>query len=155
LLALVDAGQFADAGRLLFESNLREAFADDPQCLLRIRWVEGKILARRGRHEDAARVFREIRTGFRSHGLEYVAALAGTDEAAMLLHLGRREEAHLLALDLALTFHLRGMSAEAGRALRFLEAACRGRTATPELAERIGRFLDQAQSNSKLRFEVA
>lgn len=134
---------------------MREVFADDPQCLLRIRWVEGKILARRGRHEDAARVFREVRTGFRSQGLEYVAAVAGTAEAAMLLHLGRREEAHLLALDLSLTFHQRGMPAEAGRALRFLETACRGRTATPELAERVGRFLDQARSNSTLRFEAS
>jgi tetratricopeptide (TPR) repeat protein len=155
LNALVDAGQLAEAGRLLFESNLREVFADDPQCLLRIRWVEGKLLARRGQHADAARVFREVRNGFRDQGLEYVAAVAGTDEAAMLLHLGRREEAHLLALDLSLTFHQKGMSAEAGRALRFLEAACRGQTATPDLAEKVGRFLDQAQRNSQLRFEAS
>ncbi|HKH44410.1 MAG TPA: hypothetical protein VKM72_07090 [Thermoanaerobaculia bacterium] len=155
LNALVDAGQLAEAGRLLFESNLREVFADDPQCLLRIRWVEGKILARRGRYEDAARIFGDVRAGFRDHALEYVAAVVGTDEAAMLLHLGRREEAHLLAIDLSLTFHQLSMSAEAERALRFLEASCRGRTATPELAERVGRFLDQAQHNSQLRFEAS
>jgi hypothetical protein len=122
---------------------------------LRLRWTEGKILARRGRTADAARVFAEVRSGFRSHGLEYVAAVAGTDEAAMLLRMGQRKEAHLLALDLWRTFQQHGIHAEAERALRFLEVACRGRVATPVLAERVGRFLDQAQRDRTLRFEPA
>lgn len=155
LLALVNAGRLGEAGRLLFESGLRETFAEDPQSLLRLRWTEGKLLARRGRISDAARVFSEVRSGFRSHGLEYVAAVAGTDEAAMLLRMGQRKEAHLLALDLWRTFQQRGIHAEAERALRFLEVACRGRVATPVLAERVGRFLDQAQRDRTLRFEPA
>lgn len=155
LLSLVNAGRLGEAGRLLIESGLREAFAEDPQSLLRLRWTEGKLLSRRGRIADAARVFSEVRSGFRSHGLEYVAAVAGMDEAAMLLRLGQRKEAHLLALDLWRTFQQHGIHAEAERALRFFEVACRGRVATPILAERVGRFLDQAQRDRMLRFEPA
>ena len=42
---------------------------------------------------------------------------------------------------------------EAERALLFLEAACRGHVATPELAEGVGRFLDRAANDRRLRFD--
>jgi tetratricopeptide (TPR) repeat protein len=151
--ALVDAGRLTEAGQVLLESDLRQAFADDPQSLLRLRWVEGKLLARRGRLADATRVLTEVRIGFRSQGLEYVAAVAGADEAALLLRQDLKKEAHLLALDLLRTFSRLGISEEAGRALRFLEIACRGRVATPELAEGVSRFLDRAAHDRCLRFD--
>jgi tetratricopeptide (TPR) repeat protein len=151
--ALVDSGRLAEAGQVLLESDLRQAFAEDPQSLLRLRWVEAKLLARRGRLADATRVLSEVRAGFRSHGLEYVAAVAGADEAALLLRQGLKKEAHGLALDLRRTFSRLGIHEEAERALQFLEIACRGRVATPELAERVGRFLDRAAHDRRLRFE--
>lgn len=151
--SLVDAGRLGEAGEVFFESGLRQAFADDPQSLLRLRWVEAKMLSRRGRLADAARVLGDVRTGFRSQGLEYVAAVAGADEAAVLLRLGRKKEAHLLALDLWLTFQRHGIHAEAERALRFLETACRTQAASPDLAERVGRFLEDARRDRGLRFD--
>lgn len=153
--SLVDAGRLAEAGQVLFESDLRQAFADDPQSLLRLRWVEAKLLARRGRLADAARVLGEVRAGFRQHGLEYVAAVAGADEAALLLRQNLKKEAHVLALELSRTFSRLGIHEEAERALQFLESACRGHVATPELAERIGRFLDRAANDRRLRFDPA
>ena len=151
--ALVDAGRLAEAGQVLLESDLRQAFAEDPQSLLRLRWVEAKLLALRGRVADAARVLSEVRAGFRSQGLDYVAAVAGADEAALLLRQGLKKEAHLLAMDLWRTFSRLGIHEEAERALQFLEIACRGRVATPELAERVGRFLDRAAHDRRLRFD--
>jgi len=151
--SLVDAGRLGEAGQVLFESDLRQVFADDPQSLLRLRWVEGKLLARRGRLADATRVLAEVRAGFRGHGLEYVAAVAGADETALLLRQGLKKEAHLLAMDLWRTFSRLGIHEEAERALRFLEIACRGQVATPELAEGVGRFLDRAENDRRLRFD--
>ncbi len=151
--SLVDAERLAEAGQVLFESDLRQVFADDPQSLLRLRWVEGKLLALRGRLADATRVLAEVRAGFRSHGLEYVAAVAGADETALLLRQGLKKEAHLLAMDLWRTFSRLGIHEEAERALRFLEIACRGQVATPELAEGISRFLDHAENDRRLRFD--
>jgi tetratricopeptide (TPR) repeat protein len=151
--SLVEAGRLAEAGQVLFESDLRQAFADDPQSLLRVRWVEAKLLALRGRLADATRVLAEVRAGFRDQGLEYVAAVAGADEAALLLRQNLKKEAHTLALELARTFARLGIHEEAERALLFLEAACRRHVATPELAEGVGRFLDRAANDRRLRFE--
>jgi tetratricopeptide (TPR) repeat protein len=83
--SLVDAGRLAEAEQVLFESDLRQAFAEEPQSLLRLCWVEGKLLARRGRLADATRVLAEVRAGFREQGLHYVAAVAGADQTALLL----------------------------------------------------------------------
>jgi tetratricopeptide (TPR) repeat protein len=151
--SLVEAGRLAEAGQVLFESDLRQAFAEDPQSLLRVRWVEAKLLARRGRLADATRVLGEVRAGFREQGLFYVAAVAGADEAAQLLRQNLKKEAHALALELARTFARLGIHEEAERALLFLEVACRGHVATPELAEGVGRFLDRAANDRGLRFE--
>lgn len=151
--SLVDAGRLGEAGQVLFESDLRQAFAEDPQSLLRLRWVEAKLLARRGRLADATRVLGEVRAGFRRQGLEYVAAVAGADEAALLLRQNLKKEAHALALELARTFSRLGIHEEAERALLFLEAACRGHVATPEIAEGVGRFLDRAANDRRLRFD--
>lgn len=151
--SLVGAGRLAEAGQVLFESDLRQAFAEDPQSLLRVRWVEAKLLARRGRLADATRVLGEVRAGFRAQGLEYVAAVAGADEAALLLRQDLKKEAHALALELARTFARLGIHEEAEQALLFLEVACRGHVATPELAEGVGRFLDRAANDRHLRFD--
>lgn len=152
--ALVDAGRLAEAGQVLLESDLRKALAEDPQSLLRLRWVEAKLLALRGRLADATRILSDVRAGFRGQGLDYAAAVAGADEAALLLRQGLKKEAHLLAMDLWRTFSRLGIHEEAERALQFLEIACRGRVATPELAERVGRFLDRAAHDRRLRFDT-
>lgn len=68
LLALVDSGQYREAGRMLLKAGLREAFADDPVNLLRLRWTEGRILAGRNRLAQAERAFREVREGFLAGG---------------------------------------------------------------------------------------
>ena len=54
---------------------------------------------------------------------------------------------------LARTFARLGIHEEAEQALLFLEVACRGHVATPELAEGVGRFLDRAANDRRLRFD--
>ena len=152
--ALVDSGDLHEAVRLLVVTGLREKLEEDPLNKVRLRWVEGKILARRERLQEAEEVFAEVRAGFRQQGLEYVAAVAGVDQAIVLLRQGKQNEAHLLAYDLWVTFHRHEVHEEADRALAFLEVVCRLKVVTVRMAEGVRSFLDQAQDNRRLRFDL-
>jgi len=155
LWALVEAGRFAEAGRVLFKHDLRRAFADDPLSVLRLRWVETKLLAARGRCADAEGVFREVRAGFVDRGLEYVAAMVGMDLAAVLLRQEKKDEARDLAWEMHQAFRRSEVDPQAVLAVRTFEAACRMKVATAPMAERVGGFLGQLQRSPGLRFDAA
>jgi tetratricopeptide (TPR) repeat protein len=149
--ALVQAGKFTEAGEILLKSGLRKAFAEDPLNLLRLRWVEAKILAGRGRLADAERVFGEVRTGFRAQALHYDAALAGMDLALVLTKQGK--DIRPLAREIHRACEAQGIHPEAVRALRSFEILCEHRGATAERVERFRTFLDRLQHFPRLRFE--
>lgn len=153
LKTLVDCGRFQEAGKLLLRSGLRQKFADDPLNLLRLRWVEAKILAGHGRLEDAEEALRSIYWGFHQRGLHYVAAVVGLDLAEVLLRQAKHAEAHALSVDLYNTFEERRIDVEAQRALMTFEVVCSIQAATPKIARRIGDFLDRRQHDPWLLFE--
>jgi tetratricopeptide (TPR) repeat protein len=153
LKTLVDCGRFQEAGRLLLQSGLRQKFADDPLNLLRLRWVEAKIMAGHGRLDDAQEALAAVHRGFHQRGLHYVAAVAGLDLAEVMLRLDKKTEAHCLAVDLYNTFQERRIDIEAQRALMTFEVVCSCQAATPKIARRIGDFLDRRQHNPTLLFE--
>jgi len=153
LKTLVDCGRFHEAGKLLLKSGLRQKFADDPLNLLRLRWVEAKILAGHGRLENAEEAFRSVYWGFHQRGLHYVAAVAGLDLAEVMLRQSKPSEAHALSVDLFNTFQEHQIDVEAQRALMTFEVVCSVQAATPKIARRIGEFLDRRQHNPRLLFE--
>lgn len=117
--ATVDCGDFRRAAEILMESGLRQAFASDPLNLLRLRWMEGKILAGLGKLSRAEEVLCQVRAEFQQRGLQYDAALAGLDLAEVWLSQGREEELHLLAEEMIDTFLELEIHPEAIKALRF------------------------------------
>jgi tetratricopeptide (TPR) repeat protein len=149
LLAL---GEYREAGRLLFESNLREVFAGEPVILLQLRWVEGKILAGRRRVAQAERALLDVREGFLARGEEYDAALVGLDLAGVWLELGKAREVEELAEEMFETFQDLGVHREALRAVRYFRAACREQVATAELARQVARFIRQVEWHPQRRF---
>jgi tetratricopeptide (TPR) repeat protein len=151
--ALVDAGNLGEAGRMLLESGLRQTFADDPLNLLRIRWVEGKILAGRDRFKEAERVFTEVRDGFRVQGLELVSANAGLDLAKLLLRQGKNEVVHELAKELVAHAKERKIHPEAVNALHGFEYVCRMKIVSVRNAQLTQKFLHQLESRPGLRWE--
>jgi len=151
--ALVDAGDLREASRLLLESGLRQIFADDPLNLLRIRWVEGKILAGRDRFKEAERVFTEVRDGFRAQGLEFVAAVAGLDLAKLLLRQGKVGPLHELAKELAARARQRKIHPEAVNALRGFEYVCRVKVVSVRNAELTQKFLNRLEDRPSLTWE--
>lgn len=152
LNALVGAGRYAEAGKLLLESGLRRRFAEDPLNLLRLRWVEGKILTGHGRLDDAERVLAEVRSGFLEHELAYVAAVAGLDQAELRLRQGK--EVHELAGDILARFQEHDVAPEAVYALMAFEVLCRERAVTENITRRIRSFVEQSEGDSTLRFDL-
>jgi tetratricopeptide (TPR) repeat protein len=157
--ALVDAGDLHGAVRMLVQSDLREKLASDPLNRVRLRWVEGKILALQKRYEEAEKVFAEVRAGFREQKLEYVASVAGVDQTIMLVHQRKLQEAHLVARDLFLVFYAQEYvnnvnAEEALKALSFLDNLCAMKIINVYMAEAVRSFLEEARQDKGLRFDL-
>ncbi len=150
--ALTDAGKFREAGQLLLESGLRQKFADDPLNLLRLRWVEGKIMAGRGRYGDAERIFAEVRAGFLERGLGFVAAVAGTDLAKALLKQAKMIDLYKLSQQLYDMACGGKIHKEAQRALLGFEVCCRHGVVTEPVVDRLRGFLNRLEHDSDLEF---
>ncbi|HEX4966101.1 MAG TPA: hypothetical protein VF173_35150 [Thermoanaerobaculia bacterium] len=151
--AMTDCGQFQQASRMLMGSGLRQAFAGDPINLLRLRWVEGKILAGLNRLARAERALAEVRQGFEERGLGYDAALVGLELAAVWLRQGKTAEVRELAQDMLDTFEELEIEREALCALWFFNEACRHKVATPRMAHGVRSFLGRLHAEPRLRFD--
>jgi len=150
--ALIESGKFSEAGQELLKSGLRLKFADDPLNLDRIRWVEAKILAGRGRLSAAEQAFCTVREGFRKHGLTYVAALAGMDLALVRVKQGK--DVHDLATELHAECQAHGVNPEAVQALKIFELLGRHKAVTVPRVERLRDFLVQLQHSPRLRLDL-
>ena len=150
---LIEAGEIHEARELLLKSGLRKKLANDPLNLRRIRWVDGKIFAARGRHADAERVFIEVRDGFRKEGLELVAAVAGLDVAKIVLRQGRLDQAYEVARELLARAERCRLPPAAQSALHTFEIMCEMRLAETRNAERVQRFLRDLERRPSLQWE--
>jgi len=151
--ALVDAGDLREASGILIKGNLRQIFANDPLNLLRVRWLEGKLLAARGRYANAERVLTEVRDGFRAQGLEYVAAVAGVDLAKVFLDQKKHRALHSTALDLLERAKRKKLDGSAQLALLTFEVMCDEKVAEKRHASYLQRFLQEAELHPGLHFE--
>jgi tetratricopeptide (TPR) repeat protein len=149
---LAEAGHYTEAGRLLLESGLRHAFADQPLNLLRLRWIEGKIQVGLGRLAKAAEILSEVRDGFEQLGESYDAALVGIELAAVWLDLGHGEEARKLASEALATFRKLEVEREAVRAVAFLNDACQLEVASGAMAREVASFVKRVEWQPQLRF---
>lgn len=152
VLALVEAGNFSEAGKLLLESGLRQAFANDPLNLLKLRWVEGKIFAGLRKLWRAEQIFIEVKEKFSHHGREYLVAMLDLELAGVLLRQGRVDEVELLAEEALEIFRTLEVGREALKAVRYLREACRRKRATAELVQQVVRFLSDHELKPGLRF---
>jgi tetratricopeptide (TPR) repeat protein len=117
---LADCGQFGEAGRLLLESGLRRTFAAEPIALLKVRWVEARILGGLGKLPQAETALIEVRNEFLRLQNKTEAALVGLDLAAVWLRQKKGRELEQLSRSMLATFRYLGAQQEADEALRFL-----------------------------------
>src|SRR3954452_22512382 len=153
LFALADAGEFREASELLLQSGLRQKFADDPLNLLRLRWVEAKILAGHGRFEAAEKALSEVRGTFRMRRLELVATIAGLDLAKILFQQGKLDSLYWLVRELRVAADAHHLPGSVGRALAILEVLCQVQNVTLAMMEAVQRFFQRLQHNPHLPWD--
>jgi len=151
--SMVDRDAFKDAGRMLLESGLRQTFADEPLNLLKLRWVEGKVLAGLGKLGRAERTFEQVREELLLREREYDAALVGLELAAVWLRQGKTAQVRELAEETYESLRDLGVHQEAFRAVLFLREACRRQAVTVSLLRKLHGFLVRLEWNPQLRFE--
>ncbi len=150
LFALADAGEYREASELLLQSDLRRKFADDPLNLLRLRWVEAKILAGHGRLVEAEKALSDVRASFRVRRLELVATIAGLDLAKVLFRQGKMDHLYRLVRELRIAAEAYRLPDAVSRALATLEVMCQVRNVTLAMVEAVQRFFQRLEHNPSL-----
>jgi tetratricopeptide (TPR) repeat protein len=151
--ALVDCGEFKEAGRILLISGLRQTLAAEPLSLLKLRGVEAKVLAGLGKLGRAEWTFEQVREEFLSRERAYDAALVGLELAAVWLRQGKVARVRELAEETYEILRDLGVHQEAFRAVLFLREACRQQAVTLGLLRQVHGFLIRLEWNPQLRFE--
>lgn len=152
LHSLIDCDQFQEASTFLLKSDLRQAFAEDPLNLLKLRWLEGKIFAGRGKLWRGEAILREVQDSFLLRHRQYEAAMVGLELTVVLLRQGKNDDAEQAATQALETFQALKVNSEARKAVLYLHEACRLKTATAALAQTVVRFLQRLERDPSLRF---
>ena len=154
LEVMVQCGEFREAAEMLMESGLRQALAEEPLSLTKLRWVEGQIFAGLKKPTRSEAALSEARASFLEHNQGYNAALVGLDLAAVWLDRGKNAEVKELAADMLATFRKLGIQREAVRALDYLNRACDKQRVTPHIVRHVSRFLKKLEREPQLRFQA-
>lgn len=121
--------------------------------LVRVLWLEGRIVGGLGRREEAVTALEQVRGDLTSQGIAYDAALVSLDLAVLLLEDGRSREVKEMAAQMLWIFRAQEVHHEALAALRLFYEAAERETVTAEMARRILGYLEKARHTPELRFE--
>ncbi|HEV7668463.1 MAG TPA: helix-turn-helix transcriptional regulator [Thermoanaerobaculia bacterium] len=128
-----------------FESKLtgrraiRELAIEQRKALdmVRVVWLEGRVFAGLGQWERGAAGLEQVRRSFTASAIDFDAALAALELAALELNRGDARAARLLAQDLAPLFDAQGVTTETIAALTLFVEALEKEVATAEEARRL------------------
>jgi tetratricopeptide (TPR) repeat protein len=151
--ALVEVGDFKEAGTVLLKSGLRQDFAEDPLNLLKLRCLEGKIFAGAGKLQRAESAFLEVKMGFSERGRDLDAVAAGLHLAAVYLRQMKTAPAEELVVEALETFLDLNVAYEARKAVGYLRQAFRQNVASANMVQTILHFLRKLERDPALSFE--
>jgi transcriptional regulator with XRE-family HTH domain len=122
---------------------------------VRLRWLQGRIAAGRGRAAEALDHLWSVRAEFLTRGNAYDTALVSLELARIYLEQGKTGAVKSLAAESAPVFTDQGVHAQAQRALRLFLEAAEQEAASVDLVVRIVRYLQRARRSPDLPFEAA
>lgn len=152
IVSLNSTGQHREAFALLFHTRPLYLEHGGRVWLIRLRWVEGAVAYGLGRADQAETAYREVRQSFLEQHLDYDAALASLDLAALYAAQGRTAEVRRLAEEMLPVFTSRRIHREALAALIVFRRAAEMEEAGLELVRSVADFLNRARANPELRF---
>lgn len=121
--------------------------------LIRVLWLEGRVLAGIGQREEALATFEQVRGEFTTREIAYDAALVSLELAVLRLEEDRTLEVKEVAAQMLWIFRAQGVPREALVALRLFHEAAERETATIEMTRRVLAYLEKARYAPELRFE--
>jgi tetratricopeptide (TPR) repeat protein len=141
-------GRHAEATDLL--PDLRALAATQGSALdrLRLTWVEGRIAAGLGDHDQARSLLTDVRQAFLADANPYDAALATLDLVIPDLAEGNTAAVQTLADDMVTVFRAHDVSREALAAVLLFQEAARRETATTALARETAGALSRAREGA-------
>jgi tetratricopeptide (TPR) repeat protein len=131
---LVECGRLEEAKELLQHHRHRPSHGGRVDQL-KVRWLEGRIEAGLGNLEPAAEILAEVCLGFQEADVQYKAALASLELAAVHLRQGRVPQARARALEAVEVFSRIHVERESLAALLVLRDAFERRIATAALLD--------------------
>ena len=154
-LFLNDGGRHAEALELLEQTRPLYEQLGDRMNLVRLRWIEGRIEAARGRLARAEELFREVRGELMASDLGYDTALLLLDLASLFARQGRNREVRQLAEEMLPIFQSRDVHREAIASLIVFQKAAEMERVTVRLVEELSDYLRKSRHHPDLRFQTS
>jgi tetratricopeptide (TPR) repeat protein len=145
---LSKADRFQEAAALLPDLKELAATHGSAKDRLRLEWVEGRVAAGLGDHEQAQRLLTKVRQTFLAEGNAFDAALASLDLSISYLAEGKTAEVRELADEMVTVFRDLEVSREPLAALLLFQEAARRETATVDLAREVAASLTRARGGA-------
>lgn len=145
-------GRSEEAWQGLADVRRLAAEAGGPLDRLRLRWLEGRIAARRGELGQAAICLGDARDALLAQGIGYDTALVTLELAAVYLQQGATAEVKRLASSLVPVFRAQDVHREAQAALRVFCQAAEAEQAGLALVDDLRSYLERARSRPDLPF---
>jgi tetratricopeptide (TPR) repeat protein len=149
---LQDAGRNSEAAALIPDAKKMIEQVGFRADLMRLRWLEGRVLASLGRLAEAEEALTEVRETFIEDGVAFDAALVSLDLATIYLRQDRSAETRLLAEEILPIFQAREIYQEALASLIVFQRAVEREQLTLGLVQEIASYLEEARNNPHLRF---
>ncbi|MES1244605.1 MAG: tetratricopeptide repeat protein [Acidobacteriota bacterium] len=146
---LNELGQHEEALKALSETRGLYFQLGERSPLVRLRWLEGKILRDLGRLDEAETALREVKTELVELRLGLDAALASLDLAMVFLARGEAGELKRLAVEMIAVFESREDHRHALAAFLLFQKAAEAEQVTLALLQEVASSLEQAQRSTE------
>lgn len=149
LVYLVELGRYEEAMAMLPSVRHHTVEKGSRFELLRLRWLEGRILLGLGHEGRAEAALLEVRKGFAEQGIGYDTASVNLELAALYLRQGRTAEIKQLAAEMLPIFESRDVHQEALAALMLFRKAVEMETVSVRLVEEVADLVRRSQARPR------
>lgn len=149
----MEAGRVDEALAELAEFRDEYARVGDRSSLLRLSWLEAKLLQKKGRREEARAAYGRTLDGFAAAELPYEVANVSLDLASLEVEAGRIADVKQLAAETLVLFRALGVAREQIAAWMVFQQAAEAEAVTGALIERLARYYGEARLRPDLRFD--
>ena len=151
---LLHLGRLAETEALLAEARELAVRLGNELDLVRVLWLDGRVIAGHGDQPKAIAIFEQVRREFAAREMAYDFALVSLELAALHREKERMGEVKALAQQMAWIFRAQGVHREALAALRLFCEAAEKEELTVEMVRRLAEYLTKARHDPRLRFEA-